>query len=157
MLQRASAATYTVDRIQSIPEALRSRYLLPADSASGFHIAPRVRALVDFARQNLIDPLPPGHFSVIFCRNVMLYFDRSTHQSLIHRLTAHLEPGGYLFIGHTESLNGIVHSLEPAAPAVFRKSACRTDITQACTASVRDSTGAVYASSLIDRKGKVVA
>jgi len=121
MLERASAATYAADRIQAIPPALRSRYVLPAGVPNTFRVAPAARNLVDFARHNLIDPFPALRFSVIFCRNVMLYFDRPTHQSLVQRLAAHLEPGGFLFIGHTDSLNGIDHPLQTAGPAVYRK------------------------------------
>lgn len=124
MIARARAATYTADRIQSIPPEIRSRHLVPDDAPNVFRVAAPARSLVDFARSNLMDPIPPAaRYSVIFCRNVMLYFDRPTHQSLVHRLAAHLEPGGFLFIGHSESLKGIDNSLEPAAPAVYRKPA----------------------------------
>jgi chemotaxis protein methyltransferase CheR len=121
MLERASTGTYAADRIQPIPIAMRNRYFVPADAPDTFRIVPAARNLVHFARHNLIDPFPALRFSVIFCRNVMLYFDRPTHQSLVQRLAAHLQPGGFLFIGHTDSLNGIDHPLEPAGPAVYRK------------------------------------
>ena len=121
MLERASTATYAADRIQPVPLALRSRYLIPTDAPDTFRVAPAARTLVDFARHNLIDPFPALGFSVIFCRNVMLYFDRPTHESLVQKLAAHLEPGGFLFIGHTDSLSGIDHPLQPAGPAVYRK------------------------------------
>ena len=124
MLDRASAGIYSSDRIQPIPPPLRSRYLIPTGEFGCSRIAPAARELVSFARHNLVDPLPTLRFSAIFCRNVMLYFDRPTHQSLVQRLTSRLEPGGYLFIGHTESLNGIEHSLESAGPAIFRRPAC---------------------------------
>jgi chemotaxis protein methyltransferase CheR len=121
MLERASAATYSAARIAPIPPALRERYLSAITSHS-FCIAPHVRALVHVARFNLMDPIPPAaRYSVIFCRNVMLYFDRPTHQSLLQRLAEHLEPGGFLFIGQSESLNGVDHSLELVGPAVYRK------------------------------------
>lgn len=123
MLRRASLAIYSADRILAIPAALRERHLVPSESPSTFRIAPHARAFVDFGRLNLMDPFPAVRYSVIFCRNVMLYFDRPTQQSLIERLVAHLEPGGFLFIGHTESFSGICHTLEPGAPAVYRKPA----------------------------------
>jgi chemotaxis protein methyltransferase CheR len=137
MLDRASAATYAADRIAPIPLPLRDRYLIPA-GPHFFRIAPQVRALVEVARFNLMDPIPPtAQYSIIFCRNVMLYFDRPTHQALIQRLTAHLEPGGFLFIGHSESLNGIDHSLEPAGPAIYRRPVRpNTSFASATTASV---------------------
>jgi chemotaxis protein methyltransferase CheR len=65
-----------------------------------------------------------GLFSVIFCRNVMIYFDQLTQRSLVNRLAAQLEPGGYLLIGHAESLNGIEHPLKYVCPATYRKQDC---------------------------------
>jgi chemotaxis protein methyltransferase CheR len=60
-------------------------------------------------------------FHVIFCRNVMIYFDRPSQEQLIARLTRQLVPGGYLMIGHSESLSGIPHTLQPVRPAIYRK------------------------------------
>ena len=60
-------------------------------------------------------------FPVIFCRNIMIYFDKPTQQSLVKRLAAQLEPGGYLLIGHSENLNAIEHGLEYVEPATYRK------------------------------------
>lgn len=120
MLDRASIGLYTADRVQSVPSGFRARYFT-LEPPGAFRIATSARSLVHFARHNLIDPFPALRFSAIFCRNVMLYFDRPTHQSLVQRFAAHLEPGGFLFIGRSESLNGINHTLEPAGPAVYRK------------------------------------
>jgi chemotaxis protein methyltransferase CheR len=64
-----------------------------------------------------------GSFPLIFCRNVMIYFDSATQQQLVRRLADALEPGGYLFIGHAESLNRIQHPLEYIQPAIYRKRA----------------------------------
>ena len=60
-------------------------------------------------------------FDVIFCRNVMIYFDRDVQQRVVSMLERHLAPGGYLFISHSESLNGIDHRLRWVAPAVYRR------------------------------------
>ena len=60
---------------------------------------------------------------MIFCRNVMIYFDGQTQEKVVAGLTAHLEPGGYLFVGHAESLARVSHSLEYVKPAVYRKPA----------------------------------
>jgi chemotaxis protein methyltransferase CheR len=62
-----------------------------------------------------------GTFAVIFCRNVMIYFSRETQEKLVDRLAARLVPGGYLFVGHSESLSGVQHSLQQLQPAVYRK------------------------------------
>jgi chemotaxis protein methyltransferase CheR len=125
MLRRAAAAVYSADRIAAIPAFLRNCHFVHAGEPTAFRAAPQVRSLVDFTRFNLMDPFPATRYSAIFCRNVMLYFDRATHRSLVERFTAQLEPGGFLFIGHSESLAGIDHSLEPAGPAIYRKPAQR--------------------------------
>jgi chemotaxis protein methyltransferase CheR len=62
-----------------------------------------------------------GLFPIIFCRNVMIYFDKTTQESLVNRLADCLEPGGYLLTGHAESLNRISHGLQYIQPAVYRK------------------------------------
>jgi len=121
MLQRASAAVYHPDRVASIPSVLRSRYFAQAGESGMLRVAHHVRALVDFAYFNLMEPFPPCRYSAIFCRNVMLYFVRSTTQSLIRRFVEQLEPGGFLFIGHSESLSGMEHSLETVTPSIYRK------------------------------------
>ena len=78
--------------------------------------------MVEFRRVNLIEPLPDlGKFSVIFCRNVMIYFSRETQEQLVSRLAACLEPGGYLFVGHSESLTGMQHGLQHIQPTIYRK------------------------------------
>jgi chemotaxis protein methyltransferase CheR len=60
-------------------------------------------------------------FPVIFCRNILIYFDKPTQRGLVQRLTTHLEPGGYLLIGHSENLNTIEHGLDYVEPATYRK------------------------------------
>jgi chemotaxis protein methyltransferase CheR len=62
-----------------------------------------------------------GRFQVVFCRNVMIYFDRPTQQELIHRFWDVLEEGGYLFVGHSEGLSAIKHRFRYVRPAVYRK------------------------------------
>ena len=76
--------------------------------------------LVHFERRNLMEPLPDRKFHFIFCRNVMIYFNRATQQSIVDRLVPCLEPGGYLFVGHSESLNGVQHNLRYIKPSVYR-------------------------------------
>ena len=72
-------------------------------------------------RLNLIEPFPfQERFHVIFCRNVMIYFDKTTQENLVHKLAARLEPGGYLLVGHSESLAGIRQPLAYLRPAIYR-------------------------------------
>jgi chemotaxis protein methyltransferase CheR len=71
---------------------------------------------------NLVEPFHwPRQFPAIFCRNVMIYFDRKTQEQVVARMTNCLEPGGYLFVGHAECMAAISHSLEYVSPAVYRK------------------------------------
>ena len=124
VLEKAKRGVYEADRIDGIPIALLQRYLVPerAHGATSFRFKDDIRSMIDFEHLNLMAKLPEGYrCSVIFCRNIMIYFDRSTQQSLVKRLSLHLEDGGYLFIGHSESLNNITHDLEYISPATYRK------------------------------------
>ena len=104
--------------------ALMKKYLLRGSGNSDglCRIKPHVRKLVQFQRTNLMEPFPNiGMFPLILCRNIMIYFDAPTQEQLVRRLCQQLEPGGYLFIGHSESLNGISHPLKYVKPAIYRK------------------------------------
>ena len=86
-------------------------------------IAAPVRQMVDFRQINLLDTaaITETAFDFIFCRNVMIYFDLAVQQRVVANLERRLAPGGYLFISHSESLNGIEHGLQWVAPAVYRR------------------------------------
>ena len=119
-------AVYPADRCTSIPAPLQPRYLLRGTGvqSGSLRFKPEVRACVEFHRLNLMEALPETPpFPLIFCRNIMIYFDRPTQEGLVRRLTERLEPGGHLFIGHSESLNSISHGLDYVAPAIWRKPA----------------------------------
>jgi chemotaxis protein methyltransferase CheR len=119
----AQAAEYPEDRCQGIPQTWLSRYFAHGSGpVKTYRIAPRIRAQAAFRRLNLVEHFSWGRlFPIIFCRNVMIYFDRQTQEHVVERLAAVLEPGGYLFVGHAESLTRISHSLEYVRPAVYRK------------------------------------
>ncbi len=124
MLEKARRGAYPAERVAEIPAALRLRYLLkaPGGPAESFQFRNDVRAMIAFERLNLMGRLPEAYCcSVIFCRNIMIYFDKPTQQSLVQRLSDHLEDGGYLLIGHSESLNNISHGLDYVCPATYRK------------------------------------
>jgi chemotaxis protein methyltransferase CheR len=115
---------YPVERIQGMDRAMMKKYLLRGSGKSEglCRIKPHVRGLVQFQRTNLMEPFPNiGTFPLILCRNIMIYFDAQTQEQLVRRLCQQLEPGGYLFIGHSESLNGISHPLKYVRPAIYRK------------------------------------
>jgi chemotaxis protein methyltransferase CheR len=124
VLERGRRGIYRYDRIQTIPEAMRPAYLLRGQhaGAESYRFKPQVRDMIEFQHLNLMDPLPAGYTcSVIFCRNILIYFDKPTQQGVIERLSACLEEGGYLLIGHSESLNNISHHLTYLSPATYRK------------------------------------
>lgn len=124
VLKFAGEALYPAERIAGIPPEWRKKYLAPESAArdSALRIRPEVKRMVEFQRMNLMEPLRGGRrCPVIFLRNVMIYFDRATQESLVKRLAEHLEPGGYLLIGHSESLTGMPVGLEYVAPATYRK------------------------------------
>lgn len=124
VLQQAASALYPMERAAGIPKVLLKRYCLKGiGSQSGrFLIAPELQERVSFAQVNLTEPLPStGCFDVIFLRNIMIYFRLETKREVVGRLLERLRPGGWLVIGHSETLNGLAPGLECIAPAVYRK------------------------------------
>jgi chemotaxis protein methyltransferase CheR len=123
-LAAARQGVYPADRLEGVPEDWRRKYFEPAESEGrqAWRVRPEVRQMVEFRRINLIEPLTPaGPFPVIFCRNVMIYFDRPTQEQVVRRLAERLEPGGYLLLGHAEGLTGMNHGLTYVRPAVYRR------------------------------------
>jgi len=124
VLAKAQAGLYAMERTRDIPENYLKAYCLKGVGAQEgtFLIDPKVRQHMRFAQINLIEPLPEiGEFDVIFLRNVMIYFDNETKKTVIARLLARLRPGGWLFVGHSESLHGLVTNLSSVAPSVYIK------------------------------------
>lgn len=125
MLSRAKLGLYDPHRVGTVPADYKHRYFqkVQCDDRPMLQLIPELRRLITFARFNLMTPAFPFRhgFHIIFCRNVMIYFDRPTQQSLVHRFAAHLQGGGCLLIGHSESLNGIDHPLAYVEPTVYRK------------------------------------
>jgi chemotaxis protein methyltransferase CheR len=123
MLDRALQAVYPHAALDEVPAAYRKYFTVRhKDRTGSCQVAAAARALVHFAHLNLIDPWPmKGLFQVIFCRNVMIYFDRPTQQELINRFWDYLEPGGHLFVGHSEGLSSVKHRFRYVRPAVYQK------------------------------------
>lgn len=120
----AAAGIYDESRFQGVSPAQLRAYLLRGRGPrkGSYRIRREVREQVRFRALNLLGEWPfTEPFPVIFCRNVMIYFDRDTQARLVRRMAELLEPGGYLFVGHSESLNGMDHGLEYVLPAVYRK------------------------------------
>lgn len=123
-LAAAKSAVYPAERFSAVPPAWLRQFLLRGEGRwkGWYRVKPEVRSQVEFARLNLVEPFSQHSlFPVIFCRNVMIYFDKATQEGVVNRLAACLEPGGYLFIGHAESLTGVRHELTYVRPAIYRK------------------------------------
>jgi chemotaxis protein methyltransferase CheR len=134
VLAAARRAAYPEERFSNLPlESIRPYLLRGVANWKGWYrIKPHVRDLVEFRRLNLMESFSHiSSFPVIFCRNVMIYFDKITQESLVNRLADRLEPGGYLLIGHSESLNRINHGLRYIQPAIYQKPAGGSNASQA--------------------------
>ncbi len=120
----ARQAVYAEERVRDIPAATMRKYFQAGrgDWSGCFKVKDAVKKLVVFRRLNLMDPLPFSNpMDLIFCRNVMIYFDKKTQGELVDRLYQSLAKDGYLFIGHSESLTGVKHSFKYVQPTVYRK------------------------------------
>lgn len=125
VLAKAAMGIFKSEVVRPVPQNLRRKYFMRSRNpeAELFRIVPEVRALIEFRRLNFMDAdfglaeLP----EIIFCRNVIIYFDRPTQLRLLEKLTRQLALGGYFFAGHSESLQGMDLPLAPVAPAVYRK------------------------------------
>ena len=125
VLDASLLGVYTEAMIAPVPRDMQSRYLMRAKDSSRHvvRIVPELRAMTSFARLNLIAtsyPVPRD-MDVIFCRNILIYFDKPMQEAVLNRLCVHLRPGGYLFLGHSESLAGFQLPLKPIGNTVFRR------------------------------------
>jgi len=124
VLSRASKGVYAMDRVNGIPKAQLRRWFRKGQGEQEglVRIKPEVRSLIDFAQLNLMDNWTvDGPMDVIFCRNVIIYFDRKTKEKLINHYAENLKDGGYLFVGHSESLFKICDRFELIGNTIYRK------------------------------------
>jgi chemotaxis protein methyltransferase CheR len=125
VLEHARRGIYKEEVVQPVPVAMKMKYLLKGkDKNNGLvRVGPQLRSLINFRRLNFMD----SDFGIkepvdiIFCRNVIIYFDRPTQEKLLNRFARQLIPGGYLFMGHSETLSGMSVPLQPAGQMVYRK------------------------------------
>lgn len=124
VLARASRGIYDKESIAHLPlETTRNYFLRGKGAASAtVKVKPQVRALIDFRRINLIEPHWPVDdlFDVIFCRNLLIYFERATQDELVRRLVKQLKPSGYLIVGQSEYLHWMRDFLEPVHGTIYR-------------------------------------
>lgn len=125
ILEKATNAVYRGDSVENMPYNLTKKYLLKTTDRTNptIKIAPHVRQEVRFDRLNLMDDYYnlPDTFDVIFCRNVLIYFDRQTQEKVINKLCAKLKPNGYFFLGHSESIMNMEVSLKHIKPTIYIK------------------------------------
>lgn len=124
ILKKAARAIYEEERIATIPAEYRRKFLLRSKNKERrlVRVVPELREAVSFRRLNFMDDFQFREMmDLIFCRNVMIYFDRKTQHELVRKFCNHLEPGGHLFIGHSESLAGADLPLKQLAPATYQR------------------------------------
>lgn len=125
VLQKAAMAIYPENRITDIPLSSKKKYLLkakdPLDKTVRF--IPRIRNKISFHRLNFMDEYYDiqNMFDIVFCRNVIIYFDKETQEQVINKLSSKLKTGGYFFFGHSESITNMNVPLENIKPTIFRK------------------------------------
>ena len=123
-LNKGTAAIYSSDKVKTLSKSLLRTYFQKGQNhyAGFFRVKAEVRRLIQFERFNLIaDPVPNPAFDVIFCRNVMIYFDNPTKENVVQKICTALKPQGLFIIGGAESLNGLNHGLKYIEPSVYQK------------------------------------
>lgn len=123
VLATAERGHYWLERTRGLPDAYLRKYCLRGvrSQEGSFLIAPELRSHTRFMQINLNTTLPDiGRFHVVFLRNVMIYFDNDTKRQVVARIVQKLHPGGYLIVGHSESLNGINNTVQLVRPTIYR-------------------------------------
>lgn len=125
VLEKAAKGIYKQEKADTIPTEYRKRYLLKSKDPEKqlIRVAPEIRSLVSFGRLNFLDEDYgfKADFDIVFCRNVIIYFDRENQQRILRRICSHIVSGGYLFTGHSETLHGMELPIKPMAPSVYKK------------------------------------
>ncbi|MDD2852309.1 MAG: protein-glutamate O-methyltransferase CheR [Desulfuromonadaceae bacterium] len=124
VLAKAHKGIYADDRVDGIPLHMKKKHLLKSKdkNKSLVRIGPHLRSMVQFRRLNFMEEFGMHEqMDVIFCRNVVIYFDKPTQERLMNKFCKQLVKGGYLFLGHSESINGLDVPLKPVASTVYRK------------------------------------
>ncbi len=125
ILERAAMAIYPENRVADIPLNIKKKYLLKAKNPidKTVRIIPQLRNKITFHRLNFMDDYYDFNtmFDVVFCRNVIIYFDKETQEQVINKLASKLKPGGYFFLGHSESITNMNVPLTNIKPTIFKK------------------------------------
>jgi chemotaxis protein methyltransferase CheR len=125
VLARAQMGIYTTDAVEPVPTLMQRKYLMRSRErgADRVRVVPELRKLVEFRRLNFMDADYGVEEKVdgVFCRNVIIYFDRPTQERILGKLASYLKPGGYMFVGHSETLHDMNLPLEALGPALYRR------------------------------------
>jgi chemotaxis protein methyltransferase CheR len=125
VLAKAEMGVYSSDVVSPVPAVLKRKYLMGSrDPRSGkVRVVPELRRLIEFRRLNFMDAdyRMTEKADAIFCRNVIIYFDRQTQEKVLQKLSRQLVPRGYMFVGHAETLHDMNLPLTPVAPALYRR------------------------------------
>jgi chemotaxis protein methyltransferase CheR len=125
VLGKARKGIFHADAVRPVPAALQRKYFMRSRDPNSqlLRVVPELRELVEFRRLNFMDSDfgLAQKVDIVFCRNVMIYFDRATQEKIVQKLARQLVPGGYAFVGHSESLHDMDMPLVPVAPALYRK------------------------------------
>ena len=126
VLAQGRRAVYPAEMIAPVPPDLQARYVMHARRPGArreVRMVPELRRLVRFTHLNLMDQAYPvdRDVDIAFLRNVLIYFEKSDQEAVVGRLLTHIRPGGYLVLGHSESMIGTTHAVRQVAPAVFQK------------------------------------
>ncbi|MGD0096904.1 MAG: protein-glutamate O-methyltransferase CheR [Terracidiphilus sp.] len=125
VLAKAELGVYTNEIVAPVAPVLRRKYFMRSrkPGSEQVRVVPELRRMIEFRRLNFMD----ADYGVaekadaIFCRNVIIYFDRTTQERILHKLSNCLRPGGYIFVGHAETLHDMNLPLVPVAPALYRR------------------------------------
>ena len=120
-LEVARQGIYPNQKARKVPLALLRRYFLKGEGR--VKVKPELHKMVEFRKINLNDPFHRRlrNFDVVFCRNVIIYFDRQMQKELMEKFYRVLRPGGYFFLGHSETLHGIATEFEFVRASIYRK------------------------------------
>ena len=124
VLKTAVNGVFSIEKTRNIPPVILRKYFqLGYGKWEGYvRIKKEIRDLVEFSRFNLMEPpFSKFKFDIIFCRNVMIYFDKQTQENVVRKFYNCLNKGGYFFIGHSESLAGLDNAFKYVEPSVYRK------------------------------------
>lgn len=124
VLQHSMRAVYPEEKLQSVTRNIVRKYFLRSKDRKKqlVRVAPELRQLIDFGRLNFMEPFTLDEKQdVIFCRNVLIYFERPVQESILYKLSENLKKGGVLFIGHSESITGMKLPLQQIAPTVYTR------------------------------------